>query len=178
MKGIVFTEFLEMVEAEYGIEMVDTIIERSDLTSEGVYTTVGTYDFGEMLQLLTHLSTETNISINDLLYAYGCYFFSVLLHYHPDIFGWYDHPIAFLSSIENHIHVHVKKIYPDAELPTFEVIAESDKELIMIYSSDRAMYRFAEGLMEKTFQYYNKDAEISVEKINPDGTRVKFTATL
>ncbi|MBT8311465.1 MAG: hypothetical protein HKP23_01335, partial [Flavobacteriaceae bacterium] len=38
MKGIVFTEFLEMVEDKFGLEVVDTIIEKAELPSEGVYT--------------------------------------------------------------------------------------------------------------------------------------------
>ena len=49
MKGIVFTEFLEMVEASYGLQTVDTIIENASLPSEGAYTAVGTYDFNEMV---------------------------------------------------------------------------------------------------------------------------------
>ena len=35
MKGIVFTEFLEMVEEKYGYEVVDQIIEESKLPSGG-----------------------------------------------------------------------------------------------------------------------------------------------
>ena len=56
MKGIIFTDFLELVEEKFGLEMVDTIIEASELESNGVYTGVGTYSFGEMVQLLGNLS--------------------------------------------------------------------------------------------------------------------------
>jgi len=35
MKGIVFTEFLEMIENEMSPEPVDRLIEESDLSSEG-----------------------------------------------------------------------------------------------------------------------------------------------
>ena len=38
MKGIVFTEFLDMVEKEFGYETVDHIIENSELSSNGIYT--------------------------------------------------------------------------------------------------------------------------------------------
>ncbi len=55
MKGIVFTEFLEMVEDKFGLETVDSIIENSNLPSEGIYTSVGTYDFNEMVSLITSL---------------------------------------------------------------------------------------------------------------------------
>ena len=37
MKGIVFTEFLEMVEDKFSFDVVDTIIEQSELESGGVY---------------------------------------------------------------------------------------------------------------------------------------------
>ena len=78
MKGIVFTEFLELVEDKFGLEMLDKIINASNLESGGVYTSVVTYKFSEMLQLLQHLSANTGISIDDLLLVYAEHFFSVL----------------------------------------------------------------------------------------------------
>ena len=75
MKGIVFTEFLELVEDKFGLEMLDAIIGASNLESVGVYTGIGTYNFSEMLALLTNLSERTTISIDDLLLAYGEHFF-------------------------------------------------------------------------------------------------------
>lgn len=177
MKGIVFTEFLEMVENTFGLETVDHIIEHSNLKSKGIYTAVGTYDFGEMLQLVTNLSEKVNTPVNDLLFAYGTYFFSALIKNHPEIFEKFNHPIVLLSSVEDHIHVHVRKIYPGAELPTFEVLHEDDKSITMIYTSSRGLYRFAHGLMQKTFEYYKREATIRVEKLKEDGTKVKFIAS-
>ncbi len=174
MKGIVFTEFLELVEDKFGIEMVDAIIEASDLESEGVYTTIGTYNFSEMLQLLKQLSSRTNIAIDDLLLVYGEHFFSVIERSYSGLLETYKDPIEMLSSIENHIHVEVRKIYPEAELPTFIVEEKSENLLIMLYKSSRAMYYFGLGLMNKTFDHFNSTAEINLEKINEDGTEVRF----
>ena len=75
MKGIVFTEFLELVEAKFGLEMVDTIISQSELDSGGVYTSIGTYSFSEMRSLLKNLSSNTQISIDNLLLVYAEHFF-------------------------------------------------------------------------------------------------------
>ncbi|WP_298545048.1 heme NO-binding domain-containing protein [uncultured Aquimarina sp.] len=177
MKGIVFTELLELVEDKFGLEVVDKIIEQSALASGGVYTSVGTYDFSEMLSLLTHLSEHTSISIDDLLLTYAEHFFGVLVASYPGLINKYEDPIELLSSIENHIHVEVQKIYPDAELPTFEVLEKTQTTLIMIYKSSRAMYNFGLGLMNKTFEHYNNTATILLEKIKEDGTEVKFSIT-
>ena len=175
MKGIVFTEFLELVEKKFGLEMVDTIIQKSNLDSGGIYTSIGTYSFSEMLSLLTNLSNITSISIDDLLFVYAEHFFTVIEKSYPDMLTRYKDPIEMLSSIEHHIHVEVRKIYHDAELPTFEVLEKTDNKLVMIYKSSRAMHHFGLGLMNKTFEYFNTKSDISLEKIKEDGTIVKFT---
>jgi len=79
-----------------------------------------------------------------------------------------------LSSIENHIHIEVRKIYPDAELPTFIVEHKAENSLTMVYKSSRAMHHFGLGLMNKTFEHFNSKAEIILEKIKENGTEVRF----
>ena len=174
MKGIVFTEFLDLVENKFGLEVVDKIIEKSNLPSQGVYTAVGTYAFSEMLSLLKHLSAHTNLSIDNLLLVYSEHFFNVLVESYPGLINTYKDPIEMLSSIENHIHIEVRKIYPDAELPTFQILEKKENSLIMIYKSSRAMHHFGLGLMNKTFEHFNSSAKIEMEKIKEDGTEVKF----
>ncbi|WP_289024156.1 heme NO-binding domain-containing protein [uncultured Salegentibacter sp.] len=174
MKGIVFTEFLDMVEQEFGLETLDKIISSSQLESNGVYTSVGTYDFFEMQKLIGNLSIETGIPANDLIYAYGKFFFHVLTRHHKDIFSLYSSPIEMLASVENHIHVQVRKIYPGAELPTFKITNQKEDSLEMIYFSERSMYMFAKALMEKTFEHYHKNCYIETELIKNDGSQVKF----
>lgn len=177
MKGIVFTEFLELVEEKFGLEMVDTIISQSTLSSGGVYTSVGTYNFAEMLSLLTNLSNNTGVSIDDLLMVYAEHFFGVIKKSYPGFLEQYNDPIEMISCIENHIHVEVRKIYPDAELPTFTIEEKTEDTLIMLYKSSRAMYSFGRGLMNKTFEHFNSTATIVLEKLKEDGTEVRFRIT-
>ena len=177
MKGIVFTEFLDLVEDKFGLEMVDTLLANSELPSNGVYTAVGTYSFAEMVSLLTNLNKETGIAIDDLLLVYGEHFFSVVKKSYPEFLLQFKDPFDMLGSIENHIHVEVIKIYPDAELPTFEILKHTGNELVMIYTSSRAMHSFGKGLMNKTFEHFNQKATILVEKLNDQGTEVKFSIT-
>lgn len=174
MKGIVFTEFLELVEKRFGLEMVDTILEEAELESNGVYTSIGTYNFSEMLQLLTGLKKHTGIEVDDLLLLYAEHFFEVIKRSYGQFLTRFTNPIEMLASVETHIHSEVRKIYPDAELPCFEVQEKTDDSLIMIYKSGRAMHYFGLGLMRKTFDHFNTTATIVIEKIKEDGTEVKF----
>lgn len=177
MKGIVFTEFLEMVEETFGLETTDTIIENSNLPSEGIYTSVGTYDFNEMVSLITSLSEVVDIPANDLIYTFGLYLFNSLGKAHPEVIQNYNSPLGLLYSIEDHIHVHVQKLYPEAELPTFKILEKTETSISMVYSSSRGLYRLAEGLMKKCFEHFNGSATIEYELLKEDGTEVKFDVT-
>ena len=174
MKGIVFTEFLELVEQSFGLEMVDRIIQQSELKSQGVYTAVGTYEFAEMLALLGNLSSNTGIDRDQLLKIYGEFFFKTLQDNYGSLLNQYKDPIDLLASIENHIHVEVRKIYPDAELPTFEVQEKTSDHLVLIYKSSRAMHHFGLGLMNKAFDHFGMKGSINLEKLKDDGTEMRF----
>ena len=174
MKGFIFTEFLELVEEKFGLAMVDKIIQQSDLKSAGIYTSIGTYEFGEMLQLLTHLSENTEIEIDDLLLVYSEHLFVVLTKTYPDLIKSFTNPMDLLSSIENHVHVEVLKIYPDAQLPTFILEKRTEDKIIMLYKSDRALYTLGKGLMLETFKLFNVPVVVDYEKLNEKGTEVRF----
>lgn len=174
MKGLIFREFLDLVEDKFGLEMVDRIITQSDLQSNGVYTSVGTYDFSEMLQLVTHLSENTDISADDLLLVYSEHLFVVLVKTHPNLIDHYKNPMDLLASIENHIHVEVQKIYPEAQLPRFDIEERTEDSMVMVYKSDRALYMLGKGLMLETFKLFNVPVQIELEKLNSKGTEVRF----
>ncbi|MDO6801474.1 heme NO-binding domain-containing protein [Wenyingzhuangia sp. 1_MG-2023] len=175
MKGIIFTEFLELVEEKFGLEMVDQIINQSELDSGGAYTSIGTYEFSEMLQLITNLSKNISVSTDDLLLVFSEHLFKALVKGHPNLVAHYKDPMNLLASIENHIHVEVQKIYPDAQLPTFDLIEKSDNKMVMIYKSDKGLYMLGKGLMNETFKLFGEKATIDFEKLKEDGTEVKFT---
>ncbi|UII81030.1 heme NO-binding domain-containing protein [Flagellimonas sp. CMM7] len=174
MKGIVFTEFMEMVESIYGLETVDSLLENCDLPSGGAYTSVGTYDFNEMVSLISELSKKKDISHEDLLYSFGHHLFVGLVEAHPEVVSSYRTPIGLLHCIEDHIHVHVKKLYPDAELPQFKILSKTENSLEMIYSSSRGLYALAHGLIVKTFEHFKKTVKVDYKLLNENGTEVRF----
>lgn len=175
MKGLVFREFLGMVEDEFGYETVDTIIEKSKVPSKGVYTSVGTYKAEEMFALLGELSLEKAIPANKLLFVFGKYIFGVFKKLYPHFFVNKTNAFGLLADVEDIIHVEVLKLYPEAELPSFEVKQISSKEMTMLYRSKRRMSDFAEGLITGCFEYFKEEATIKKEMIEKDGSVVLFT---
>jgi Haem-NO-binding len=109
MKGVVFTEFLEMVEDRFSPEMADRIIEGAKLPSGGVYTTVGTYDHGEMIQLVSCLSEETGIPSAELVRSFGMHLFGRFHTMFPKYFEDVSSSFDFLQRTDHYIHVEVQK---------------------------------------------------------------------
>ena len=178
MRGIVFTEFLDLVEDKFSAEMVDTIIESSDLPSNGTYTSLGTYDHEEMIQLVSNLSKETDIPIPALIHTFGEHLFTQFNTGFPVFFEGITHAFDFLKNLEDYIHVEVRKLYPDAELPRFEYQTPSDDQLVMIYTSSRPFGDLAEGLISGCIKHFGKPIDLKRENLEANGiTKIRFTLT-
>jgi len=174
MKGIVFTEFFEMVELAHGYEMVDRLIMDNDLPSGGAYTTIGTYDSSEIITLLKDLSEKTGTSVPALLHAFGKHAFYTFIKGYPVFFKASKNTFDFLERIEKYIHEEVRKMYPKAELPNFATHRINENSLEMIYYADRNLGDFALGLIEKAFDHFQETATITREDFTNNGDRFKF----
>ncbi len=163
MKGVVFTEFIEMVEDRFGFELADRIIETSELASGGAYTSVGTYDHHELIALLTKLSEETKTPAPDLLKAFGHYLFGRFVQGYPQVFEGLDDAIQVLSQLDEIIHPEVRKLYPDAELPTFENHLLEPRGLEMVYRSPRPFGDLAEGLVHGCIEHFGNSLHVTRE---------------
>jgi hypothetical protein len=175
MKGLIYCEFLEMVEKKFGYEVVDRIIRKSDLKSEGVYTSVGTYPHSEIFSLVKSLSLEINVPIEKLFYTFGKYVFGIFGKIYKEKVDRYDNAFSFLNRIEDTIHVEVLKLYPEAELPTIQTKCNGTNRMELMYFSKRKMAYFAEGLIQGCMDYFNEKAEIKKEVMSEDHDKVLFT---
>ena len=160
MKGMVFTEFLEMVEAKFSADMVDDIISDSDLPNGGAYTSVGTYDHSELVQMVVALSNRTNIPAPTLVQVFGEHLFGRFHVLYPKFFVGTTSALDFLEGIETVIHTEVRKLYPDAQLPQFDCTRSADG-LQMLYSSPRHFGDLAEGLIKGAVAHFGGGIEVT-----------------
>jgi len=163
MKGIVFTEFFEMVEEKLGFELVDRLLEQTELATGGSYTTIGTYDHKELLALVGNLHRLTGTPVNDLLVTYGQYLFPKIIPIAPETASQFHNCFELLAAVDSIIHVEVQKLYPDAELPKFDVIKQTEKEMQLTYTSCRPFAYLAKGLIMGCAQHYNERVFVEIE---------------
>lgn len=153
-----------MVESEFGIEMTDKLVMNSNIESKGVYTAIGTYDHSEIFKLVDTLSGTTGIDTGELFKIYGEYLFDRFSVNYPGLFEGIDDPLTMLEVVDSYIHKEVLKLYPDAQLPSFESNRLSKHKIELIYTSERKMSDFAHGLILGCFKHFRSTAQIDVYK--------------
>ena len=174
MKGLVFREFIDLVEAKFGDDIVDEIIEAADLPSGGAYTAVGTYPHREMVSLVVELSRAVELPVDTLLDVFGHYLATdVFANKYASFFTEAGTTIEMLKKVEDHIHIEVMKLYPDAELPSFVFVASEDNRHEFRYESSRDMAPLADGLIKGTAAVFEETIEVEYESHVNDGA--KFT---
>jgi len=177
MKGMVFTEFMDLVENKWSLDMVDTVIAKSGVASGGAYTAVGTYPHEEIVALVVALSQETGIPVPALVKAFGQHMFARFAQLYPRFFVGIDNSFKFLSGIEEVIHAEVRKLYPDAELPTFETVLTPNR-LEMTYISNHPFADLAHGLIEGCIAHFGEDIEVQRENVTGvPGVQARFILT-
>jgi len=178
MKGVVFTEFLEMVETRFSMDMVDDIIDDAQLPSKGVYTAVGTYPHEEIVALAVALSQRSGTTTAELLLIFGEHLFGRFVKGYPSFFVGATDAFTFLAGIEDIIHLDVRKLYPDAELPKFDVEHHDAARLVLVYDSRRHFEDLADGLMRGCVAHFGGGIAIARETLGEgDSRRERFVLT-
>ncbi len=173
MKGMVFTEFFELVETAFGDDVLDEIIDESNIDSGGVYTSVGNYDYQELVALVVALSDKVDVAVPDLIETYGKHLFGRFFTLYPSFFDNVSSTFDFLERIDDHIHVEVRKLHPDAELPKFDIESHGNR-MTMNYSSSRPFGYFAKGLITGCIDHFGEQITIDSAKISDDMTQAIF----
>lgn len=160
MKGVVFVELLAMAESLIGEDAVDEVLDTAELESDGAFSAVGNYPCSELMILVEAFSKHTGYSQSFLQTAFGKWIFGKFAEGYTVFFEGKNDAFTMLESIENEVHVEVRKLYPEVELPTFSTERISPDTLQMIYSSERPLVDFCEGMIQACLEHFGTAGEI------------------
>ena len=178
MRGLIFTEFIQLVEEKFGIVMADDVLSTPGLTDGGAYTAVGTYPHTEMVAMVGALSERSGIPASDLCVIFGEWLFPKLARAFEFAVKPHGDAFSFLASLDGIIHVEVRKLHANAELPSVPVTRIDERTLVMEYRSRRPFADVAEGLLRGALAWFGERAELRREPLDDDGARAsRFTLT-
>lgn len=175
MKGIIFTELLEMVEEQFGLATVNRVVAEAAPANEGGYTSVGTYDYQELVNLVVALSKITEISAGELQRLFGQRLFRQFSQHYAGFFVGVHNAFEFLERVDTYVHVEVHKLYPEAELPRFRSLRLGNNRLVLDYESGRPFADLAQGLIEGCISHYGVPIDLVRENLETGNrTRSRF----
>lgn len=172
MKGIIITEFVELVEQKYGMDVADEMLVTSGLDMG--FSAVETYDNSIIHLLVKTLGENVGLSSDELFELYGLFMFKKFLIGYSHFFEGVNDLYSFLESVEDYIHQEVLKLYPNAELPKFETALDNSGGFKMVYKSKRRMYSFAKGLILGSIEHFDPEKKLEIRMIEADGSEVEF----
>jgi len=172
MKGIFFTELIDLVEETFGYEVADQMIEGSTLPSGGAYTAIGSYDHHELVQLVHQLNLVTGREVPELLQMFGQHLFGRLLGRYPDLFAASADCFSFLAQLDSYFHGTMSQLYPDTKIPHFEFTQRSAHEVELSYRSTPHLADLTEGLIRGCIAHFRETLVVRRE------TQVEVAATV
>ncbi len=174
MKGVIFTEFLEMVEDKFDYEMVDQIIADAKDPNDGAFTSVNSYDHTQLVSLVKALHKRSGIPLHDLMKTYGEFLFGSLARKYPNLIARVTDSFEKLLKIEVLIHTEVRKLYSQSNLVRFTGIRLDGKMIKLIYNSHRSMGDIVEGLILGCGAHFGEKFKVEQLSEQNKGQRVKF----
>lgn len=177
MKGIIFTNFVNYLQTTYSKEVAHKTLQSAGRVADGGgYIEVASYPYEEMFEIAGNLAAVTHVTLATTFEDFGEYLFGNLARQFSHFFAPDETLFSFLQKLEDHIHVEVRRKYPDANLPSFDFEKIDDNNLRMIYTSERAMSDFGIGLIKGAAKWFKKDVFVGKKDLtlNNSGTRVEL----
>lgn len=156
MKGLLFTELLEMVEEDYGYTVANSMLLKADLPSGGIYSPARIYHWHELNTMMAHLHQQTRVPIDLLAKSFGRHLCRRILIAHPQQKNYINRIFALIT----------KK----SEAPVFRHISSDDKSLTLLYNPAVTGHCFTNSVIKGYLEHLQRLSRVS-ETILPDGTK-------
>ena len=158
MKGIVFNLLEHVTSEAHGENAWDDVLESADL--DGAYTSLGSYPDKDFFRLVRASSDAFDATPDTVIRDFGRSALPLLATSYPGFFTPHTTTRGFLLTLNDIIHPEVRKLYPGADVPDFEMSAMPSGGLRMCYGSPRKLCAFAEGLIEGAAAHYGEAVTI------------------
>lgn len=169
MKGVVFTTFFEHVRARHGEDWVDDLIDDVAPDNGGSYTRVGTYPFEDMVKFVSAYAQRSQQKLPMILEDFGYFCFQQWVKTVPEHFNGTSNLFDALCQVDEFHENEVRKLYPQAELPSFKPIFRDERQLQLKYESCKPLADLAVGVIRGASTHYGESITVSHHLDQYDG---------
>ena len=171
MKGTMVCCLKEMVTEKFGVEVWRNTLQKSGLDRDTVFLALDDIPDEKVVEVLSNLCKELNVSLDQAADVYGEYFATV---YAPRVYGGFfigvENAKGFLLKM-NTIHEATTKMIKNATPPIF-YYEDKGKSLIITYESQRNLVPIFKGLIKGVGKYFKE--ELQLRSISPHRVEIIF----
>ena len=160
MRGLLFTDFVDMIESRYSLALADEVLSVAGLTAGGAYTTVGVYEFREFALLVDRVVERVQHSRAEILVEFGRFHFHKLRRLYPHLMTGVNDTFALLDRADHPIHTTVTSVHAGAEVPQLLFERLSATQARLEYRSPRGLAHIAEGIVLEAAAHYKQTIRI------------------
>jgi hypothetical protein len=153
MIGFIFNTLESVVCEQLGEDTWDELLEQTD--NDGVFHSLGNYPDEQVVNLVVAAAKKLDKTPAEVLRWFGEHAIAEFYSKWPEIFQRFDNLFEYILSLNDIIHPQVKQLYPEAKVPFFKPLHQSDDRLLLEYVSARKMCHLAEGLISGSAKHFN-----------------------
>ncbi len=170
MKGVIFNLLENLIVDKFGDEILEEIYAAAHFSVDAPpFVGPETYPDSDLFAMVTLLSEKTKLPVDDLVYEFGKYMFPILADMYPVFFDNVNSPLEFLKSVNDIIHLEVKKLFEGAKPPIIKVEDVNHKQAKLRYSSERKLCKLLEGFLDGVADYFGQKISYSHQQCMRDG---------
>jgi hypothetical protein len=154
MKGTVFVIFEKFVIQSWGEEAFEDLMDLCPHVSLEPFISPETYPDEWMTDMLLAACGKLEITPETALRSFGKFAFSEFYRYAPAASKEITHPLPFLLSVHDVIHVEVRTMMDEASPPNFTYERPAPDQLVMHYHSKRQLCHLMEGLLDGVSEHF------------------------
>lgn len=175
MKGVVFNVLEEFIITHSDEQTYEEIFASCPLKSHQGYVGPGTYPDTDFSHIVGGACKRLGLEPDQAAELFGEFLFPRLVSKYPHFVSKHHDPLSFLKTVDEVIHVEVRKLMRGTSLPVIECTdGIAPGSLIVTYQSNRQLCRLMHGLLNGVGVYFRiplRVAEIECVRNGADSCR-------
>lgn len=170
MRGIIFKAYCEFIREKLDPKSLDKLLTSENYPNKGGFSALGNYKTSYMVLLIDQSTKLFNSSKNEILRSFGRFTYSYLHKRFKKIYLDeseilnLDNPYDFLENLNTLHFSELKKLYPNANFPEFEIDRIGSEHIVLEYSSFRDLPYLTYGLIEGCLEFFKMKASVTMVK--------------
>jgi len=170
MKGVIFNVLEDFIVAHSDEQTYEEIFASCPLHSHKGYVGPGTYPDADLNSIVAGACQRLGLVPDQAIELFGEFLFPRLAGKYPHFIEAHTDPLTFLKTVDEVIHVEVRKLMRNTNLPSITCIDGATPDtLIVKYQSDRQLCRLMHGLLKGVGVHFDVTLNISETECVRDG---------